>query len=144
MLRRRMGDQRFLAMLAEILKRYDHAQIDTEQFRKLAAEFLPPKSEDPTLESFFDQWVYGTGIPALKLAYTVKGVAPAVRVTGTITQSDVPEDFEALVPVEIQLGKGQSVTRWIATSAEPATFSISLKQTPLKVALDPHNSVLHR
>ena len=29
----------------------------------LAAEYLPPKSDDPKLESFFDQWVYGTGIP---------------------------------------------------------------------------------
>ncbi len=66
MLRKRMGDQRFLAMLSEILKRYDHASIDTEQFRNLAAQFLPPKSDDPQLESFFGQWVYGTGIPALK------------------------------------------------------------------------------
>jgi hypothetical protein len=144
MLRKRMGDQRFFAMLSEILKRYDHAPIDTEQFRKLAAEFLPPKSDDPQLESFFGQWVYGTGIPGLKLNYTVKGAAPAVKVTGTIAQTDVPADFEAMVPVEIQLGKGQSVTKWVATSSEPATFSIALKQAPLKVALDPHNSVLRR
>ena len=144
MLRRRMGDQRFLAMLSEILKRYDHTAIDTEQFRKLAAEFLPPKSDDPALESFFDQWVYGTGIPALKLSYAVKGIAPTVRVTGTIAQSDVAEDFEALVPVEIQLGKGQAVTRWVATSGESATFSVAVKQAPLKVVLDPRNSVLRR
>ncbi len=74
----------------------------------------------------------------------MKGAAPSVRVSGTITQTEVSEDFEAMVPVEIQLGKGQSVTKWVATSSEPATFTVALKQTPLKVALDPHNSVLRR
>jgi len=144
MLRRRMGDQRFLAMLGDIVKRYDHASITTEQFRKSAAQFLPPKSEDPTLEGFFDQWVYGTGIPTLKLTYVVKGQAPALRLVGTLEQSGVDEDFSVLTPVEIQIARGQSVTRWIASSNQPVAFTVALKQTPLKVTLDPHNSVLRR
>ncbi len=144
MLRRRMGDERFLGMLAELIKRYDHAELTTEDFRKVAARYLPPKSPDPTLESFFDQWVYGTGIPSLKLTYSVKGAAPAVKLTGTITQADVNEDFTALVPVEIQSGRGQTITRWIATGAEPATFSVTLKQLPTKVTLDPRNAVLRK
>ena len=69
MLRGRMGDQRFLALLAEISKRYDRKDITTEEFRLLAAEYLPPKSDDPKLESFFEQWVYGTGIPTIKLTW---------------------------------------------------------------------------
>jgi aminopeptidase N len=144
MLRRRMGDQRFLAMLGDIVKRYDHASITTELFRKSAAQFLPPKSEDPTLGGFFDQWVYGTGIPTLKLTYVLKGQAPALRLVGTLDQSGVDEDFSVLTPVEIQIARGQSVTRWIASSNQPVTFTVALKQTPLKVALDPHNAVLRR
>jgi hypothetical protein len=144
MLRRRMGDQRFLALLSDVVKRYDHANITTELFRKSAAQFLPPKSEDPTLEGFFDQWVYGTGIPALKLTYVLKGQAPALRLVGTLTQTGVDNDFSALTPVEIQLARGQSSTRWIASSNEPVTFTVALKQAPLKVALDPHNAVLRR
>jgi hypothetical protein len=144
MLRHRMGDQRFLAMLGDIVKRYDHASITTEQFRKSAAQFLPPKSEDPTLVGFFDQWVYGTGIPTLKLTYVVKGQAPALRLVGTLDQSGVDEDFSVLTPVEIQIARGQSITRWIASSNQPVTFTVALKQTPLKVALDPHNAVLRR
>ena len=73
MLRRRMGDDRFLAMLADLRKEYQRKPLSTEDFRLLAARFLPPQSADPQLENFFDQWVYGTGIPALKLSYTVKG-----------------------------------------------------------------------
>jgi hypothetical protein len=144
MLRRRMGDQQFLAMLSDIVKRYDHASITTDVFRRSAAKFMPPKSDDPTLEGFFDEWVYGTGIPALKLTYALKGQAPAVRLVGTLTQSGVDDDFSVLTPVEIQVAHGQTVTRWIASSNQPVTFSVALKQAPLKVALDPHNAVLHR
>jgi hypothetical protein len=144
MLRRRMGDERFLSMLAEIMKRYGHSEISTEQFRMLAAEFLPPKSDDPHLETFFDQWVYGTGIPLLKLAYTLKGKAGAWRLAGAVTQADVPDDFEALAPVEIQLPRGQTITRWVRASNEPAAFEVRLAEAPLKVVLDPHNAVLRR
>ena len=144
MLRARLGDQRFLALLAEISKRYDHKDLTTEEFRKLAAEFLPPKSDDPNLETFFEQWVYGTGIPTVKLTWTVKGAAPNIRLVGTVTQSGVDADFTATVPVEIGTGKGQTVVRWVRTADVPVTFTVPLKTQPSKVALDPHYALLRR
>lgn len=144
MLRQRMGEERFLSMLAEILKRYGRREITTDEFRMLASESLPPKSDDPKLELFFDQWVYSTGIPTLKLSYTIRGKAPAWKVVGTLTQSDVPEDFSALAPVEIQVAAGRSITQWVRSSSEPATFTVSLRQQPLKVTLDPHHGILRR
>jgi hypothetical protein len=143
MLRRRMGDVRFFAMLAAIPQRYDRADISTEQFRLLAAGFLP-KTDDPKLEAFFDQWVYGTGIPALKMTYALKGTAPALRLVGTVTQSDAAEDVSVTVPVEIQIARGNTLTEWVRTGSEPAVFSVALKQAPLKVTLDPNRSVLRR
>jgi hypothetical protein len=144
MLRRRMGDERFLALLADLVKQYDHREITTDEFRQAAAAHLPPHSDDPKLETFFDQWVNGTGIPALKLSYAVKGKAPQLRLVGTITQSDVESDFSTLAPVEIEVARGQTVTQWVRTSGEPVTFTVPLKQAPLKVALDPHYAVLRR
>jgi hypothetical protein len=144
MLRRRMGDERFLAMLADLRKEYERKALSTEDFRLLAARFLPEKSADPQLENFFDQWVYGTGIPALKLNYSVKGKAGALRLNGTVTQSDVASDFSVLAPVEIQLGHGKTLTRWVQTADGAVTFSMALPQAPVKVQLDPHFSVLRR
>lgn len=143
MLRRRMGDDRFLAMLLEMAKRYDHREITTDEFRLLAAGYLPPRSDDPKLEMFFEQWVNGTGIPSLKLSYVVKGKAPQMRLVGTLTQSDVDPGFTTLVPVEIEAARGQTVTQWVRTGGD-ATFSVPLKQAPLKVTLDPHYAVLRR
>ncbi len=127
MLRRRMGDTRFFAMLAATLQRYDHADLSTEEFRLLASSFLP-KSDDPKLEAFFDQWVYGTGIPALKLTYNVRGTAPALRLTGTITQTDADDSVSVSVPVEIQVARGNTVIDWVRTASEPATFTVALKR----------------
>ncbi len=144
MLRARMGADRFLAMLAETAKRYDRKEITTEEFRLLAAGFLPPKSDDPKLESFFEQWVYGTGIPTLKLTHAVKGVAPNVKLTGTLTQSGVDPDFSTAVPVEIQVAKGRSITEWVRSADGSVTFTVPLKAAPLKVTLDPHYGVLRK
>jgi aminopeptidase N len=144
MLRGRMGDQKFLALLAEISKRYDRKDITTEEFRLLAAEYLPPKSDDPKLESFFEQWVYGTGIPAVKLSSSVKGAAPNVRLRGTVTQSGVDGDFTASVPVEIVIAKGRTVTQWVRSADVPVTFTVVLKAAPLKVTLDPHYGLLRK
>src|SRR6202034_1313005 len=50
-MRRRMGDERFLALLLDLTKRYDHRAITTDEFRQAAARYLPPHSDDPKLET---------------------------------------------------------------------------------------------
>jgi aminopeptidase N len=140
MLRRIMGDERFLAMIADLRRRYEHLDVSTEQFREHTARFLPSGSEDPKLDLFFDRWVYSTGIPAIKMTHSVKGL----KVTGTVTQAEAGEDFSVLVPVEIQFARGKSLVHWVRTSNEPVTFSVTVRQPPLRVLLDPHYSVLRR
>jgi hypothetical protein len=137
MLRRRLGDDRFLKMLAELRRRYEFRTITTEQFRALAAEFLPPRSPSRAMDAFFDNWVYASGIPKLKLQSSVKGF----KVSGTVTQSGVDSDFSVEVPVEIQFAKGAPQTVWVRSSSEPVTFSVTVKQAPARVSL-PAYSVL--
>lgn len=139
MLRRRMGDAPFLKMLAELRRRFEFRDITTEDFRLLCAEFLPAKAEDPKLEDFFDVWVYGTGIPGLRLTYAVKGT----QLTATVTQTGVPDDFSVLVPVEIQTGRGK-VTREVRTASEPVTITVPVAGATAKAVLDPASSVLRR
>jgi hypothetical protein len=135
MLRAQMGDEGFVAMLGELRRRYEWKTVSTDEFRRLAAEFLLAKSPDPKLEAFFDQWVYGTGIPALKLSYSVHGRAPDVKLTGSVSQSDVDSEFSAQVPVEIQCGRARQV-KWVRTSSSPVPFTVALRQAPTKVSLD--------
>jgi len=130
MLRRRMGDERFFSFLHDICDRYRFSSISTEQFRDLAQQHMPPKAPDSALKGFFENWVYGTGIPAVKLSYEMNGL----KLTGALAQSDVDDDFSALVPLEVQTGREKTVY-WLPTGSDPVPFSISLKTPPTKVNL---------
>jgi hypothetical protein len=140
MLRRRLGDERFLKMLAELRRRYEFKVVSTDDFRSLAKEFVPPKTAPGAIDTLFENWVYSTGIPSLKVKYSVSGAAPSLKLTGTLTQSGVDDDFSIDAPVEIQFSKGPAQTIWVRTSSEPASFSATLKQAPQHVAVS--NGVL--
>ncbi len=127
MLRRRLGDEKFLALLRDISSH--HHSISTEEFRELANHYAP-QSPDPGLKIFFDNWVYGTGVPSVKLAYSWSGA----KLSGTVGQQDVDDAFSAYVPVEVETG-GQSNVYWLATGSDPVTFSIPVKSRPTKVSL---------
>lgn len=131
MLRKQLGDTNFVKMLGEVTRKYRQKSLSTEEFRQTAAAFLPPKSADPQLEVFFDNWVYSTGIPALKFQ---PKVSTGLKVSGTITQSGVADDFEVDVPVEVQFAKG-SQTFWVRTSNEPVEFNFALKQPAVRVSI---------
>lgn len=137
MLRVRLGDPAFLKMLNALAQRNRYGRVTTDGFRVLAAEFLPQGSDDAKLEAFFEQWVYGTGIPRLKLAHSVKGKAPRVRVVGSVSQTSVGEDFSVAVPVEVQLPGKRSTTKWIRTASEPVTFAADVNQVPTRIVIDP-------
>ena len=142
MLRRKMSDDSFLKMLGALRKEFEDKSISTEEFRLLCARFLPPHSADPKLEAFFDQWVYETGVPALKLEYKISGKAPLWRVTGTVTQSGVGEDFVTEAPVEIQLARLKPITVVVRASNEPVPFTATAKALPTKVAIDSRSVLL--
>ncbi|MGH9722784.1 MAG: M1 family aminopeptidase [Bryobacteraceae bacterium] len=144
MLRRRMGDEAFDKMLGEFRRRFEGAGASSEDLRLTASQFLPEKSPDSKLEAFFDQWVYSTGIPSFQMTHSVRGKAPALRLTASVTQSDVDDEFSALVPIEIQFGRAKPIIHWVRTSSEPAAFSLTLKQAPTKVVLNPGAAVLTR
>lgn len=135
MLRKRMGDERFLSMLAEVRRRYESRPLSTAQFRKLALEFRPPRLPAEAVETFFENWVDATGVPTLKLRYAVQGVAPSVKLSGAVAQTGVDDDFSVDVPVEVQFARGASQTIWVRTSGGEQTFSATLRQAPARVAI---------
>ncbi len=76
-----------------------------------------------------------TGIPELKLRYSIKGVAPAVRLSGTVVQSGAGDDFALDTPVEVQFAKGPSQTIWVRTAGDERNFAANLRQVPVRVLI---------
>jgi aminopeptidase N len=142
MLRARLGDANFRAMLGELARRNRFQAVTTQQFRQLAAAYLPKGSPDPKLEGFFESWVEGTGIPALTLTQKLTGKAPALKLTLTLNQTGVDENFSTLVPVVVEVPRLKPQVIWLQSGSEPATHTIALKTPQFKATLDPDNTVL--
>jgi aminopeptidase N len=142
MLRKRLGNERFLKVLAELRRQYQFRKVGTADRLDLVRKSLPPGVSAESMEAFFDNWVYSTGIPALRVKYSVKGKAPSWKVTGTVEQSAVDGNFSVDIPVEVQFAKGAPQTIWVRTSSDAASFSAALKQLPAHVDIPAGVSVL--
>ena len=135
MLRQRLGKERFLTVLSELRRQFEFRPASTEDLFELVKKSLPPGVTADSMETFFDNWVYSTGIPALRVRYSVRGKAPSWKISGTVEQSAVGDNFSVDVPVDIYFAKGAPRTVWVRTSDEPVSFSAALKQPPVRVEI---------
>jgi hypothetical protein len=148
MLRRRLGDARFFAMLRELRTRFEFKAATTQDFQSLVREYAakqaayaePPPVPPEIMDSFFDNWVRSTGIPAVHLKYTSTGRAPSVRVTGTINFEQSPQrgvfaDFTTDIPLDVTLPNGQHRVQWIHAGDHDEPFSFTLPQTPTRIVV---------
>jgi len=104
MLHRRLGEEGFQKLQMRMLERYATKPISNEDFRELAAGFVPADQPDRTLSLFFESWVYGTGLPRMALRKASKGLV--------LQLSGVDDDFTLDVPLDCQDAGGKPYTRW--------------------------------
>jgi aminopeptidase N len=135
MLRQRMGDQRFLAMLGQLRARFEYKPVTTQALQTLVKESGVPAE---SVDMFFDSWVRSTGIPVARVRFTTTGRAPSVRVSGTVTyeqssQRGVFADFGTELPLEITLPNGTRRIEWVRSADRAEPFSFTLPQVPSKI-----------
>jgi hypothetical protein len=142
MLRRRLGDAAFFNMLRELHTRFLRSRVTTADLRQFSAAHQPKGSPDRALEQFFASYVDGVGIPTLRLQSKMKRTAKGAVVTLDLEQTAVSDDFAIDVPIELDFGRGKSETRWIRTDGTLTSVEWTLPLAPLRVLLDPRNSLL--
>jgi hypothetical protein len=98
-----MNEDRFTETMRDFYHTYEGKRASTEDFRRVAEQHA-----GADLGWFFDQWVYGTGIPHYRVAYkTEPADGGQYRVKLQVGQESVPDDFKMYVPVTVDLGNGQ-------------------------------------
>ena len=134
-------DARFIGMLREFVTTYQGKTASTWDFKHLAEKYVPPALDlrrDKKLDWFFDEWVFGTGIPKYTLDYTVEPEGNAFIVRGTITQAGVPDDFIMPIPVfadDTLLGR-------VLVGDTEGEFRFKVDKKPERVVIDPRADVL--
>ena len=124
MLRRRMGDEAFRQMLKKFATEYAGREVTNEDFRALAASYIPAGMPDPKLEGFFDSWVYSTGVPNLKLNMGGPGRGKNATRSVEIKVAGVADDFVMDVPITVSPHAGQPHVEWVRCTADGGNLEI--------------------
>jgi hypothetical protein len=104
------GDAKFRAMMTDFIQTHFNKDVSTEDLKRTVEKHMTPAMDidkNKRMDWFFNQWVYGTDVPAYRLDYSIAetGGGKAV-VNAKITQSGVSKDFAMLVPIYGDFGKG--------------------------------------
>ncbi|HKO54384.1 MAG TPA: M1 family aminopeptidase, partial [Thermoanaerobaculia bacterium] len=145
-------DEEFANMMRDFVATYSGKNPGTADFQRIVEKHLTPQlrlTTDGKVNWFFNQWVYGMAIPryASKFAVTDAG-GGKYRISGTITQSEVPNDFAVVMPLYLQFDK-QTIIRFGATAivgnaTKEVNVELALPRKPQAVAINVNHDVLAR
>jgi hypothetical protein len=97
------NEDRFTGMMQDFYRTFRGRRASTEDFQRIVE-----KHAGMSMDWFFRQWVYGTGIPTYRVAHKADRVdGGQYRVTLRVVQANVPEDFQMYVPVTVDLGQNR-------------------------------------
>jgi hypothetical protein len=170
------SDAAFFQFLRALHDEFSTKTITTASFRQLAERYVSPAmnaesgNKGRSLEWFFEQWVYGTGVPELKVeakidmkadktlarpkpgaASSKRPAAPAAtptagKITGTATLQGVETSWVVPMPIYVQTAHGEvfagTALAAVPGGADDTAFSLPLPPGALKVIVDPWQSVL--
>lgn len=139
------SDAAFLRFLRALRDNYEKTTLSTEDFRKLAEKYVVPAANiepNTSLEWFFDQWVYATGIPEVQVKTSTQTRAGKVRVSGTVRLDKVDESWSLPVPIYAQTLKGNTLLGIVAARGKETEFSFTTTIAPQKVVADPQGTLL--
>ena len=142
MLRGVIGDEAFFALLRGLLERNSGDTVTTDDFRQQVAGVAPSGFGDEELVNFFEQWVYGTGIPTLSVDFEQRKVSGGHELLVSLNQAGVPEHFVTRVPVEITLESGAVLRRYEYTNGSRTQIPVSLENKATRVVIDPEDLLL--
>jgi aminopeptidase N len=142
------NDRPFFEMMKDFVNRYAGGSASTLDFVSVVNERIPEtvlgeRYNVTDLNWFFRQWVYGTGLPAYELDYDIQPQPDGSAVLqGTLSQSDVPENWIMPLPIVIELTKGHRAHGVVWAHGQQAAVKTRLPEQPTKVELDPDHWVL--
>jgi hypothetical protein len=145
-------DRGFRTMMMDFVKTWSGKNASTDDFKVVAERHVTKNANlagDGRLDYFFNQWVYGTDIPALTSALEATDLGGGkYRIAGTITQAAVPPEFRTSVPVYLDFGNDRitklgSVAITGSTTAK-MSVEVNLPQRPRRVLVNAMHDVLSR
>jgi hypothetical protein len=147
----RTGDQRFKELMQDFVKTYAGKSATTEDFKAMVEKHMTREMDlegNQKMDWFFNQYVYGTQLPAYKLDSSFDtGPDGNVVFNFKVTQSNVKDDFHMLVPIYLEVAEGSMLFLGRAkltgnNSVEQKVPLKGLKAKPRRAVLNYYDDVL--
>jgi hypothetical protein len=138
------GDANFQAMMKDFVQTHFNQDVSTEDFKHIVEKHMTKEMDvekNGKMDWFFNEWVYGTEVPAYKLEYNVSQDG---MLNGKLTQSGVSDNFVMLVPIYVDMGKGWARlgAATIVGNTTVEIKNIKLPAVPKRMAVCAMNDVL--
>lgn len=133
MLRSQLGEELYRRCVKTYLERYAYTSVTTENFRSVLEEVT-----GLSFERFFDQWVYGVGVPFLEVNHEWDEKTGLAKVSVKQAQpiSEEARLFQFPLRVRFQ-AKNQVVERVLEVREKEEDFYVQLGFRPELVRVDP-------
>lgn len=140
-------DARFVTMMRDFVDSHRNKAARTEDFWAVASRHfantpIAQRVGVANLDWFFRQWVFGTGLPSYHLDYAVENKEDGIYLSGTLTQTGVPDGFVMVLPVVMGFDGDQEARTVLAARGPSTPFTLKLPARPRRVELDPQAWVL--
>jgi hypothetical protein len=138
-------DVRFEAMMHDFCKTFDNKAASTEDFKAIAEKYMTAAMDlehNHKLNWFFNQYVYGTGIPHYDFHYDVQSANGQWTLSGTLRRSGVADTWMDMVPVFVERDGKQVRLGLINTTKADTPFSVNLPFNPGKVQVNINEELL--
>jgi carboxypeptidase family protein/peptidase M1-like protein len=137
------GDAKFQAMMKDFVQTHFNQDVSTEDFKRIVEKHMTKEMDvdkNGKMDWFFNEWVYGTEVPAYKFQYNVSQDG---SMSAKLTQSGVSDDFVMLVPIYIDMGKGWAKIGSAQVAGNTSVdINLKLPSVPKRVATCAMNDVL--
>jgi hypothetical protein len=120
-----MNEDRFTEAMRTFYTTYAGQRASTADFQRVLEQRL-----GQPMDWFFDQWVYGTGIPTYKVAWQAEQVVDNWHVKLRVDQERVPPEFRMYVPVSLDLDNNTTVR--VRVKVTGARSDIQLPPVPAR------------
>jgi hypothetical protein len=134
---RTMSEDRFKLMMRDYYETYRGKRATTLDFQRVVEKHV-----GRPMDWFFDEWVYGTGVPTYTFAWNMEP-ADGGKFTAhlRIKQTDVPATFAMYVPLRIKFEQGEALIR-VLVKGPLTEQTITLPAEAKSMELSPFESVL--
>jgi len=138
-------DHYFKDLLHDFCQTYDNKAASTEDFKAIVEKRMFQYMDiDKThkMDWFFNEYVYGTGVPHYNFEYQVHPEGDKWYVSGTITQSGVPDGWKDILPVYVHVPNRVVRLGWVRVAEKSTPVHFNLPMRPDKVSLNDNEDIL--